>query len=264
MRALVLLVALAGSASAAEVRFLELAGKRVELYVQRPAGRGPAPAVVLVHGHSRGRRGARELVRDGELAAMARRGWIAVAVSLPGYGRSAGAPDYCGPASQEVVRAAVRWTRALRGVDGRRVALVGTSRGAVTAAMAAAADPSLAALVLVTPIYDLGSTYERMRLLGERDAGARQVAKTIVAEAGADEAAFAARSPLAVATRIKVPTLILAGARDPRIDIDEAHRLAMTIASEARAVVFVDHEHEIPDDKRDEQMMPFLETALRR
>jgi len=232
----------------------------LELVVRRPEGAGPFPAVVLVHGHSRERRGAADVL--GVADELVKKGWVAVAVSLPGYGKSHGEPDYCGPRSQEAVLAAVRHARAQRGVDGKRVAVYGMSRGAVTAAMAAAKDPQLAALVLVTPIYDLGATYRRMR--SSEDPAAHGVAEAIAAEAGTDSAAFAARSPLAVAEKIKAPTLILAGGKDPRIDLDEPNQLAHNIAGGGTAVVFADAANTIPDNLRDARVLPFLEKNLAR
>ena len=234
----------------------------LELQVRRPDGAGPFPAVVVVHGHSRERRGAADV--SGLMDAMVKKGWVAVAVSLPGYGKSPGEPDYCGPRSQDAVLAAVRHARAQKGVDGKRVALYGMSRGAVTAAMAAARDPQLAALVLVTPIYDLENTYKRMRTQGSTDAAARGVADAIAAEAGTTTAAFAARSPLAVADKIKAPTLILAGGKDVRIDPDEPYELAHAIKGGGTAVIFADLAHTIPDDMRDARVFQFLDEKLAR
>ena len=58
----------------------------VEYFVRRPSGTGPWPTLVFLHGHQRGRSplGGTVFVNWGALDQYARRGFLAVSVSLPG------------------------------------------------------------------------------------------------------------------------------------------------------------------------------------
>jgi hypothetical protein len=108
------------------VRFRATDGRRVE-GMFAPAGRRGAPAVVLMH-EIRG--GPDQWVpllgdlRDAGFAALAYR-------SRPSIVESERLPDAIG---------ALRWLRERRGVDGRRLGLVGASIGASTAVLAMAGE----------------------------------------------------------------------------------------------------------------------------
>jgi hypothetical protein len=152
------------------------ATKQVEYYVERPPGTGPWPAVVLLHGHQDGvgplgTPGGKEFADWGVLKQLAARGYLAVAVSQPGYGRSSGPADFCGP---------------LHAARGRR-----RDRGALTAGLVAAHDSSIAGLVLISGVYSV---------LGV--AGAIRAA-TLVLNGAQDERTSADQArALAAATRV--------------------------------------------------------------
>ena len=52
---------------------------------------------------------------------LAHDGIVAVAVSQPGYGKSDGPPDYCGPVTQEATRAVLAEMRRLPFIDPKRI-----------------------------------------------------------------------------------------------------------------------------------------------
>src|SRR5438094_7135597 len=83
----------------------------VELFISRPGGRSAWPVILFVHGHqSPPRPGGRVFTRldrlpvlasidEGRLERMRERGYLAAAVSLPGYGTTSGPLEFWGPRS---------------------------------------------------------------------------------------------------------------------------------------------------------------------
>jgi dienelactone hydrolase len=100
------------------------------------------PPVVLVLGGSEGG------FDDLQAAALASRGFAALAV---GYFGAAGLPDELFGIPVERVSDALRWVQGRPDVDGSRVALLGTSKGAELALLAATRLPEVRAVVLYAP-----------------------------------------------------------------------------------------------------------------
>ena len=238
-------------------------GRWVELRYSRPVAPPPWPAIVLVHGHQwPWTPGARDLVDSGRFGPWVSRELLTVAVSQPGYGGSDGPPDYCGPRSQEAVRAVLRWAIDV-GADPRRLALYGVSRGAITGAMAATAEPYPAALVLQAGIYDMASEVAFLEATAKTPGmeGLRGILTNIEREAGLDEASLLARSALQNAGAIRSPTLLLHGARDPQCPPDGAVALADRISRNgvaSRCIIVPDAEHRIPGEHSLPPVVQFL------
>jgi dipeptidyl aminopeptidase/acylaminoacyl peptidase len=233
----------------------------VEYFISKPAGAGPWPTIILVHGHQDEvpKPGAKALANAGRLTEFARRGWVAIALSQPGYGRSDGPPDFCGPLSQAAIRAVIAHARRLSFVDPKRIALDGVSRGAVASALVAAQDPSIAALVLRVGVYDLVKAYSRLRERQAKLPPLKDLADSIELEAGTSFAELRARSVLHLAERIKAPTLILAGAQDPMALASDARELARRIKASgtpARAIIFEDAGHRLRSRRATRRCFP--------
>jgi dipeptidyl aminopeptidase/acylaminoacyl peptidase len=239
------------------------ASKRVEYFLEKPSGAGPWPTIVLLHGHQDGKRpGGKDFVDWGVLKPMADRGYLAVAVSQPGYGNSTGPADYCGPFTQHAVSAVIAKLREAGLASPEKLVILGISRGALTAGMIAAEDPAVSGLVLISGIYDLPAYVADARENAERTA----IAHAIVAETGGAEEALQARSALHVAKKIKASTLILNGAKDPRTSADQARRLAERISQNgnfAKALIYPEYGHQIPVDIRNKDINPFIDLVLR-
>ena len=121
--------------------------KHVEYFLEKPGGKGPWPTVVFLHGHQEGLRpGGRDFVTWGILDRFAKRGYLAVAVTQPGYDASIEPADFCGPYTQHAVSAVIAKLRRDGDSAFDRLVIEGISRGALVAGLIAAEDRSRASM----------------------------------------------------------------------------------------------------------------------
>ena len=237
--------------------------KKVELLWAEPKGEGPWPVILYVHPHQFPERpGANGLVGPGVLPWMTQRvgGLLAAAVSQPGYGRSDGPPDFCGPKTQRAVEEAIRYLREMEQTDGR-VLLYGYSRGAIVSSVVATRDSELAGLALGAGAYDVGDQYARL----EGNTELEGLVQNIERESGATEEAFRERSALGQGAKIKVPTLILHGEDDGTCPVDHAKDLAAEIEAaggDVELVLFPETGHNIPFRPRNAALYAFVDRIL--
>jgi len=231
--------------------------KAVELFWAKPEGSGPFPAILFIHGYQDlPRPGGSVVARAGRLGLMAKRGYVAAALSQPGYGNSGGPPDFCGPFTQQAALVALDFLRQQTFVKPRKVALFGYSRGAIVAAMAATQDPSLAAVVLGAGAYDFFTWHPTFP----------GIAWNIAEEAGTSSEAYLARSAIHHAEKIKAPVLLLHGGADERIPVQQAQAFAEKLRAVGvvyRLKIFPTAPHGIPIDEQWREVEPFLEQYLR-
>jgi dipeptidyl aminopeptidase/acylaminoacyl peptidase len=237
--------------------------KKVEYFLEKPEGSSPWPTIILLHGHQEWpRAGGKDFVKWGVLDELAARGYLAVAVSQPGYGSSTGPADFCGLFTQHAVEAVIAKLHADGHIKGNRVLIQGVSRGALVAGMVAAHDPSIRGIVLISGLYDLPAYANHAK-----SAMAVSIVDSMKAETGGTAEALRARSLLYYAQDIKAETLILNGAKDDRTDPDQARRVAEIInahGGHARAIIYPEYGHQIPVEVRSKDIGPFIERVLGR
>jgi len=114
------------------------AGKKIEYYAVWSSKEGPWPVVLYIHGHQHPERmGGKKYLKDKTLGEMAKNGYLAIAISMPGYGNSSGPPDFCGPSTQNAVIALIKYLRTQPFVIPEKIVLIGESRGALVGSMVA-------------------------------------------------------------------------------------------------------------------------------
>jgi acetyl esterase/lipase len=241
----------------------------VELFFAKPEASGSWPVILFAHGHqSTPRPAARVFIRldrrptlatidEGRLETMRERGYLAAAVSLPGYGRTTGPADFWGPRSQRALRVALDYLLQVPGADSHRVAVYGVSGGAATASMEATTNHRIKALILAAGMYDVGLAYPT---------GDPGLDEYIRREAGLTPEAFAQRAALRYADKIAAATLILHGSEDHRGGVvDQARLLAKRLQENGKVVhlrIYDSTPHSIPISAQWEEIDPFLKRII--
>src|SRR5574341_1977722 len=139
--------------------FYQTQGGRAEGYLIRPAGDGPFPLVILLHGHSWRGEGATGLLAAAEQFSK-ELCYASLAISLPGYGGTEVPGDKDDKEMiNQVVLDGISAVGKLSWVDTKQVTLYGFSRGAVFTATLANKVPGLRGVILHSGAYDLKRLY---------------------------------------------------------------------------------------------------------
>lgn len=171
--ALVTSIGASASLHAAEaVTFRASDGTALSAQWHAPAG--TAPAVLLVHMLTRS-----HAEWDMTAQALHASGFGVMALDLRGHGASEGSASALGPMLLDV-QAALEWLKTRPEVQSGRLGIAGASLGATLAVMAAAADPAVRSIALLSPASEYrGLRCEaQMRRYAERSGAVMLVAST--------------------------------------------------------------------------------------
>lgn len=235
---------------------------RIEYFVEKPAGQGPWPTVIFLHGYqdAGSNVGGAAFVRWGELSRNAKKGYLAVSVSLPGFGKSTGPADFAGPYTQHAVEAVMEQLQQEKWVKPKSFILHGVSLGAITAALIGTRRTDIGGLVLISGLYDLPTFFDSPPSLNA--AGVKTV---LIAQTGGSAEALQMRSAMPGALKISANTLIMNGAKDDKTSPGQARQLAEAIntsGGKAKVHIFEEYGHEIPFKVRVKEVDQFMESAF--
>lgn len=190
-------------------------GLKVKGYLCAPeAAAGPLPGLVYCRGGIR-RVG---MVRIARLVTLARRGYAVFAPFYRGNEGGEGYEDFGGEDRYDLF-AGIRLLRALPEVKKEPVPLIGFSRGAIMALLAAKECEGVGPVVVWGGVSDLLLTYEERVDL-------RRMLKRVVGHPRKNEEKYRARSPACWADQIRSPVMIIHGSDDEHVGVEHAYRLA--------------------------------------
>ncbi|MFJ7153112.1 CocE/NonD family hydrolase [Streptomyces sp. NPDC100445] len=236
-------------------RVMAVDGVRLDTSFFTPAGAGRHPAVLLAHGFGGTkddmRRQAEDLTRDG---------YAVLTWSARGFGRSTGRIGLNDPRAEVAdVSRLVDWLARqpqvrLDGPGDPRVGVAGGSYGGAVALLAAAYDHRVDAIAPAITYWNLadalfpGGVFKKLwaGIFVNTGGGCARFQPALcrmydrVAESGtpdpAARALLEARSPSAVGTRVKVPTLLVQGQTDSLFTLGQADAAARAIRANGAPV----------------------------
>ncbi|WP_375295436.1 alpha/beta hydrolase family protein [Paenibacillus doosanensis] len=192
-------------------------GLRVKGYLAVPAAASalsPYPGLIYCRG------GIRKvgMVRKRRIMSMARRGYCVFAPFYRGNEGGEGREDFGGEDRYDVCHA-ITLVRSLPEVKRGPVPLIGFSRGAMMALLAAKQCPDAGPVVVWGGVSDLFHTYEERVDL-------RRMLKRVVGHPRKQSEAYEERSPVYWLERISVPVMIVHGTADSQVGVAQARKLA--------------------------------------
>jgi dipeptidyl aminopeptidase/acylaminoacyl peptidase len=224
-------------------------GSKAEAYLTRPAGAGPFPLMILLHGHTfRSIGGAESVVPEAE--AFARDlCYAGLAVSLPGYGATEVPPGLDPKITLDVVLDGVSLVKKLPWIDPKRFYIYGFSRGAFFAALLANRLEGIEGIVLHSGAYDLNRFYQETPWFRSMlNPSGEQNPKLI--------------SILPEVPTWHAPTLVLHGEKDLLVSVQQANLLRDSLEAARKPYHFVlypNNGHRLPPEDVRKKATVFLE-----
>ena len=200
---------------------------QVHLEGARPPGRGPFPAVIVHPEEEETSAAMRGVIWD-----LASHGYVAIAADYQRVIDGKWQRNMFAWRSTGDLTLVIDATRAYAEVDGNRIGALGFSEGAVVSLLMAAHDPdSIKAVVAYYPITDFPHWYA-----GTRSGFSPRLIFALGrwqmrVESGADtedefQTMLRLASPIYMAEYIRAPTLLVHGAKDTLLPLEESERMA--------------------------------------
>jgi len=228
----------------------QTSGSSAEAYLTRPAGLGPFPLMILLHGHTLGPIGAESVLSEAE-AFASDLCYAGLSVSLPGYGATEVPPGTDPEITLKVVLDAVSLVKSLPWIDARRIYLYGFSRGAFFAALLANRLEGIEGIVLHSGAYDLNRFYQDTIWF-----------RSMLNPTGEKNPKLMSILP-EVATW-HAPTLILHGEEDFLVSVEQANLLSESLEAAQkpyRFVLYPNSGHYLPSEDVRRKVTAFLKEV---
>ncbi len=220
---------------------------------------GPPPAVMYVHG---GPTSQHFRQWDPVPQLFANHGYVVLAPNIrgsTGYGREfqeANRRDWGGKDLEDVVRGA-EWLEREGIADGRSIGIRGGSYGGYMTLLCLAMAPDrFAAGVSVVGVVNWRTMYDTTR------GDLKEYLAREFGDPQADAHRYRDRSPLTHAAKIAAPLLVLQGANDPRVPLDEAEQLVQALRERNRIVEYRVYPDEGHAFAKRENRIDVLERSL--
>lgn len=229
----------------------------IEVFYTKPVDPGPHPALLLIHPEQEAPKIGGELFeKNGQLDFWSKKGYVAIAISQPGYGHSKGKPDFCGPRTQQAVIDVIKYFRSQGYVIPKNFFVYGGSRGAVVASMIATHGLGLRGVILKSGVYDFFSWIDSRSWFDP-------IKLTMIWEIGfLNDDKLKERSAFYQADKIKIPTLLIHGKGDDRSPISGVEAFANKIISSGgkAELIKLDSGHIIPMTQINGIIEQFMKT----
>ena len=226
-------------------------GSSAEAYLSRPAGPGPFPLMILLHGHTFGWIGGAETVVPEAEAFASDLCYAGLAVSLPGYGETEVQPGTDPKITLNVVLDAASLIEKLPWIDSKRLYLYGFSRGAFFTSLLANRLEEIKGIVLQSGAYDLNRFYQETlwsRYLLNPSGEKNPKLISILPEVSTWHA----------------PTLVLHGGKDSLVSVQQANLLSDSLEAAKkpyRFVLYPNNGHRLPLEDVRKKATAFLEET---
>jgi dipeptidyl aminopeptidase/acylaminoacyl peptidase len=153
-------------------------------------------------------------------ARLARAGYAVFAPAYRGEEGSEGTIEVAAGEVRDVLNVLPFLAR-VPGIDGRRVAFLGASHGALISVLAAARYPKVKAVVEAYGVMDIRAWWFHLKRTGQL--GEDELTRRVYGNGPEDRPpAFASRDALGVVSGLKAPVLILQGGRDELVPPEQA------------------------------------------